>query len=179
MIPKRKNKNEEGFTLIEVLVAVGIFVYVVLIATQIFKMTIEAQQKSIASKHLQENIRYCLEAMSKEVRMARPDRDGTCVPEDTVYYTNAGNDELWFLNQYDRCVHYFLDGDRLKINRGGSETYMTPSNLSVGNLEFNVAGSLPNDQILTTIKIISTVSDERLTEQTLRIQTSLSNRHYE
>jgi prepilin-type N-terminal cleavage/methylation domain-containing protein len=67
MISKKritKRHKEDGFTLMEMIVAISLFVVVMLSATQIFRMIIEGQRSAIASQSIQENIRYFFEVMS-------------------------------------------------------------------------------------------------------------------
>ncbi|MCG2695682.1 prepilin-type N-terminal cleavage/methylation domain-containing protein, partial [Candidatus Parcubacteria bacterium] len=64
-------KNNAGVTLLELTVAVAIFSFAVLSATQIFKMVLEGQRSAIAAQSTQESMRYALEVMSKEIRMAK------------------------------------------------------------------------------------------------------------
>src|SRR6056297_2655975 len=103
----RKYKhNKPGFSLIEMLLAISIFVIIVLSATRIFQLVVQGQRQAIAAYHVQENLKYFFEVMSKEVRMAKMDTAGDCYPTDAVdqLYT-AEEDNLYFKNFEGECVH--------------------------------------------------------------------------
>ncbi len=175
---KKEYKNKEGFSLIELTVSVGIFSIIVVSVMQIFNTSLVAQRKSLALKQIQENIRYSFEVMSKEIRMARVDYNGVCVPANTVYWSNPSEPELYFLNQYQQCVRYFIENSRLKIERGGTPAvFVTPESLKVEEMEFDITGSVPLEQPLITI--MTKISSNNLENVDMAIQTTLSTRHYE
>jgi prepilin-type N-terminal cleavage/methylation domain-containing protein len=66
-------KSQKGFTLIEALVAMAIFVVVVAVGAGIFLTISRAQQKAINVSETQKDARFALEAMVKEVRMGTID----------------------------------------------------------------------------------------------------------
>ena len=63
-------KRNRGYTLIELLVALSIFVIVVIVVLGLFSMAIKGQRKIIAQQNVQENARFLLEFMAKEIRMS-------------------------------------------------------------------------------------------------------------
>ena len=96
--------NKEGLTLLELTVAVAIFSVMMLALTQIFNMVIRGQRNAIAAQNIQESMRYAMEVMSKEIRMAQKDvgGPGQCplVGNGDVYSINAQGDKL-YLKNYD------------------------------------------------------------------------------
>src|SRR3989338_10006398 len=68
-------KKEKGTSLIELLVAITLFSFMILAATQIFKMVIDGQRNAVSAQNVQENIRYAMEKISKEIRMAKISND--------------------------------------------------------------------------------------------------------
>src|SRR3989344_7553270 len=105
----RKIKQTRGISLIELLVAITLFSFMILAATQIFKMVIDGQRSAISAQNVQENIRYAMEKISKEIRMAQISNTD-CLPAgvNKVFNTAAGSTELYFKNQYGDCVTYYL-----------------------------------------------------------------------
>ena len=63
-------KQNKAFTLIEVLIAISIFVVVITIVLSLFSAAIRGYRKVIAMQNVQENARFLLEFMTKEIRMS-------------------------------------------------------------------------------------------------------------
>ncbi len=68
-----KKYSQKGFTLIESLVATAIFVVVIAVGTGVFLTISRAQQKAVSVSETQQDARFALEAMVKEVRMGTID----------------------------------------------------------------------------------------------------------
>lgn len=170
----------QGVTLLELMVAVTLFSVVMLSVTQIFNLVTRAQRDILASKNVQEDMRYFMEVMAKEIRMARVDREGDCVmsESDKVYYTDGEN--LQFLNSNGRCVRYFMHDGDLMVNRGQGSKRATSKETEVRNLEFIQFGEIPLEQprIVVTAEI-ETGGVGNADKQTFDFQTSLSARYYE
>ena len=82
-------KINQGFTLVEILVAVGIFFVVIAAPTGFFVSSLKGQQKALSSQELLDQSSYALERISRAIRMARKD-DITglncCLSGDKVNY---------------------------------------------------------------------------------------------
>ncbi|MCK4520859.1 prepilin-type N-terminal cleavage/methylation domain-containing protein [Candidatus Parcubacteria bacterium] len=61
--------NKKAFTLIEILVAVTIFVLVVAAAIGIFVSSMQGKERVNQLKEIEDNARYVMEMMSREIRM--------------------------------------------------------------------------------------------------------------
>jgi prepilin-type N-terminal cleavage/methylation domain-containing protein len=197
MISKKritKRHKEDGFTLMEMIVAISLFVVVMLSATQIFRMIIEGQRSAIASQSIQENIRYFFEVMSKEVRMAQKNESNCSSllsPEPTqkykVYNTAEvnGKEALYFENQYGQCVVYYVNtNDVLMINRGGKEAAAMPESLVVNDLDFEVqddeVGETHSLQPKVTVMMdVSSAETKQAYDKEVKLQTTISSRYYE
>lgn len=60
-----------GFTLIEIIVALGVFTVAVLISLSSFLAVLGAQKKAVAIGTIQENLNIALETMLKDIRVGR------------------------------------------------------------------------------------------------------------
>ena len=67
---KRDKNSNKGFTLIEIIVSLGVFTIVILISLGSFLAVLSAQKKANAVAMTQENLRFALEMMLKEIRVA-------------------------------------------------------------------------------------------------------------
>jgi prepilin-type N-terminal cleavage/methylation domain-containing protein len=70
MAIKKKIKNASGFSLIELLVAVFIFVLIIMAATETFTSTFSAWTKTRRTQTNLENARTALETIGKSIRMS-------------------------------------------------------------------------------------------------------------
>lgn len=76
MKKKKKTKKglpagRQGYTLIEFIVALSIFVTVIVIVLGLFSMAIKGQRKVISQQNIQENASFLMEFMAKEIRMSK------------------------------------------------------------------------------------------------------------
>src|SRR3990167_5031771 len=202
----KKIKNEKGVSLLELLVAVTLFSVVIISSTQIFKMVVDGQRNAIGAQNVQENIRYAMERMSKEIRMAQiayrgtqpADRDckqlftSPDTATNKVYNlksANAVDDTLYFKNKDNVCVAYFLENNRLKVKiikaAGGIliEDFIMPSNTITSNLKFYVAdnliGAYHSVQPYVTMTMDVKAVGLAMHEQKMKIQFTVSSRYYE
>lgn len=173
------NLNEKGFTLFEILVGMGIFSIIILSVTGILQSAVEGQRKAIGAQNTQESMRYVLEVISKEIRMAKRN-DGYCSdgPQTGIFYVE--NDTLYFRNQYDECVAYYKETDaggknRFKITRDEVGGYISTDEISVDYLEFYKKNS---DQPAVTITMRVSTEESTKSRSDIDIQTTISSRYY-
>ncbi len=173
-----------GFTLMEVLVSVSIFTVIILSATQIFKFVIDGQRQAIATQNVQESLKYFLEVIAKEIRMAQKN-DGTCaaVPVGAVYAvgTNARGDVLNFKNYYGQCVSYYLSDDngatRFAIQRGAASAFISPARIMIDDLNFVLADT-GDVQPAVTVNLRAHALSEGVARSEMVLQTTLTSRYY-
>ncbi|MBI2459341.1 MAG: prepilin-type N-terminal cleavage/methylation domain-containing protein [Parcubacteria group bacterium] len=189
-----KIKDNKGVSLIELLVAVTIFTFLILLAVQIFKMVVDGQRSAIAAQNTQENMRYALEKISKEIRMARisnQECESIFFPPATasykVYNTAAGASQLYFKNKDGVCLAYYLSNNRLKIiagiGAGARSDFITPAKVEVSNLKFfvvdDIIGAFHSKQPYVTMAMEVKAIGPVLHEQKMKIQMTVSSRYYE
>lgn len=161
-----KNKNLKGFTLVELIVAMGVFLVVIGVAITIFISIIQNQRKVLAEQELLNQISYVEEYMSKALRMAKRDGSGSCLGSDKegyIYSLTRPNTEsgfyrgIKFINQSDNdtCQEFFLDnlvpGDpntplvlkELKNSSNDSDAVpLTSDNLEISFIRFGINGTI-------------------------------------
>jgi len=190
----KKLKFVKGTSLLELLVAMTLFALITLASTQIFKMVIDGQRNAISAQNVQENMRYAMEKMSKEIRMAvisNHDCENIFSPPAAAVYkvfnTTAGNTQIYFKNKDNICLAYYLENNRLKIKSGlgGSAIvdFITPAKIEVSNLKFQVVDDLigafhsaqPYITMVMDVKAIGLATQE----QKMKLQMTISSRYYE
>jgi len=74
---KLKIKNR-GFTLIEILTSVFVLSIIFGIVSNLFLSFLQVQRRSLALQGIMSETSYVMEYMSRQIRMAKKDIDGTC-----------------------------------------------------------------------------------------------------
>ena len=158
-------KNNKGYTIPELLIAVAIFSIVILGAVDIFIKSIESQRELFVESEVGNNARYAMEVMAKEIRMA-----------ENTSTVNGSYNTLTITNSKGIDIVYSLDGTRIKRKIGGiNNTWITSDKIKVTNLNFFVnnwdlsAGPQPR----ITISMIVKSGDSEI-----NLQTTLSLRIY-
>ncbi len=176
--------NKEGVSLIELIVVIAIFSVTIIAATDIFKWVIQGQKNALAAQSVQENMRYAFETMSKEIRMAE-ESDTGCLGSGIykVYNTSVSNSRLDFRNQNGDCVAYYLSSNAITVSRAGTTASITPDEIKISNLTFNVAddliGALHTIQPRVTMAMDVEAVGKILYRQKMRLQFTISSRFYE
>ncbi len=152
-----KNKKS-GFTIVELLVAMSIFIILVTIATGAFIQALRSERRLLALMSVSNNVSLVLEQMTREIR--------------TGYLFSAGGTELSFSSAASvGDITYNLNGG--KIQRNNQD--VTASNVSVSNLRFIVSrsGDVCNPWRVT---ILATVNAFPATVNPITLQTTASSR---
>jgi prepilin-type N-terminal cleavage/methylation domain-containing protein len=186
------NKSIKGFTLIEIVVSVAIFSILAVIFSNFLFGSIRSQQKALASQELIDNVSYNLEYISRAIRMAKKDHDGSCLT--TVgakynYETNANSDRIRFLNYQDKCQEFYLDNGEIKERKSSdnsavnfaSAVSLTPSNFTVTSFKLGPDDSWSQSQktqprITLSLQIEKTESSGNVLSS-IDIQTTISQRN--
>jgi prepilin-type N-terminal cleavage/methylation domain-containing protein len=187
-------KNKKGFTLIEVLVSVTLFVVIMMAVTNIFKMVIDAQRNAIAAQNVQESLKYFFEITGKEMRMAvknNGDCDPSKVPVGSVFglAENSYGDTLYFKNYLGECVQYFLEKDyhdvlRFAVSREQEGVrqvdFISPEKISIDSLHFVVraGGSSYIYQPQVTMNMSASALSSSKFQADMTLQTTVSSRYY-
>ncbi|OGF26723.1 hypothetical protein A2303_06440 [Candidatus Falkowbacteria bacterium RIFOXYB2_FULL_47_14] len=184
--------NNRGLTLIEIVVATALFSMVSYAAVVTFQGVMKSQRSTVISQNVQESMRYALEIMGKEMRMAQKRISGDCVLSNNnrIYDTNDASgvgDSLSFINSRKACVTYSLVGGRIRINRFGepSSYYITPNDIVINDLSFRVVDEgantvPPSVQPRVTITLeASMAGGAGVPAENVRLETTISARSYQ
>lgn len=162
---------KNSFTLVEILVAVAVFSFMVAVASGVFASGLKSQRTSLATQELLDQTSYLFEYMSRAIRMARKDTTGICTGAAKLNYAFSGNC-LKFSNYKNNCQRFCLEGTRLKDQDGN---YLTSKNLRVTNFNVNLSGQTQNDDYQPKITFFLGVEGEE--GSSIKIQTTISQRN--
>lgn len=145
--------KSKGFTLIEIIVVMAVFLLIIGTALGIFISIVFNQRRILAQQELLSQASYVVEYMAKGFRMAGKDLAGDCVGEGYTYQLKNFSGGAWqgikFVNQSDNniCQEFFLDGSVLKEKKnGGDAVQVTGASLKINSLKFSINGHDPSDQ---------------------------------
>jgi len=178
------NKNNKGFTLVEMLVTVTIFSIVISISAGLLVSAIWLQKKGLDHQRLLDQTSYAMEYMSRSLRMAKEDTSGGCIAVNTNYgitrsgegikFLNANNGECWeFFREWNSDKNVF----QLKIdkNDGNGPYELTSTDLTVNH--FNVQVDSSSGQPKVTIFLdIEGKNSHFYSASKIKIQTTVSQR---
>ncbi len=177
--------NKSGFSLVEVLVSVSLFIIIILSSTQIFKLVIDGQRSALATQNVQESLKYFLEVTAKEMRMAKKNSNLLCsgIAVDKIFATssNAYGDVITFQNYDNECVTYSLalddENQRFKIQRDSASGFISPSKIRIDALNF-ILSDATSTQPMITFNLRAWALNEAQFKSDMTIQTSITSRYY-
>jgi len=169
--------KSKGFTLVELLVAMTIFIAVISVVVVIFTRALEVQRRTFALQDVQDNARYALEAIAREIRMA------------DVVTGEGGYEELDIINYKGEEVKFkwFLDEaqKQLKVKRGDNPyNPLTSEDVELTNLQFyvrkcTIAPPIIDIQPRVTISMGLRSANPHYQEATeIHMETTISTRIY-
>lgn len=178
---------KNGFTLIELVVSIGILSLIMLLATAIFSRNLEVQRRDIAQQALQEDVRFALELFSREARTGYGS---------TYELADGSGSSLVFRNQAGTCVLYAINRSTKQLERSETKNLGTTCTASdfTGEkavsihspdtlfevLKFEPQKSEPNSEGLPKnqgfITIRAQAASKKLPGVRLELQTSVTSR---
>ena len=182
----------KGYTLIEIMVAVGIFFAIIAAPSGFFVGSLKGQQRALASQELLDNVSYALEYISRSLRMAKKDdieikgiTCNCCPSGDRVNYEVTDQSQRIIFRNYDnKCQEFYLDdGGRLKESKDGVINYLTSDDLEVVSLQFTVVGESQFDdpslqpKVTLFLEVKGNRGSDPSLQPVIKIQTTISQRN--
>lgn len=161
----KKNKKESGLTMIEIMVAVSIFGLVIGIVIGTFVLALSSQRRIIALRNTEDNIRFTIEAMAKEIKTGKN-------------FSGGGN-SISFTNARGEAISYRLSSNIIEKSSDGGVNYsaVTGTEVTVNYSNYYLMGQAAGDglepRVTITIGITSSVGSQTAD---LKIQTTISER---
>lgn len=183
---QKKLKNDSGFSLIEMLVAVAVFSTAATIGAGALLSVSDAQQKILSLRVVQDNLGYVFDTMGKEIRTGTNYHCGANIndfntsPRDCVDY--PGGLSFTFISGAGATTTYRINGNTVERILNGdsipSTFVMTSPDANINSLNFYVIGSPKNDELQPRVTIIlkGTAGAKEKIKSFINIQTTISQR---
>jgi type II secretory pathway pseudopilin PulG len=175
--------SKKGFTLIEILTSIGLFMVVMTIGMGSILGIFNAYKKTQALKTVMDNLNFALESMSREIRFGTNYHCGSGGGNLTnPLNCPSGDTQISFLSSDNLQIVYRLTGSQIEKSINGGTTYVavTAPEINIQRLNFYVFGA--GNAAVNTLqpKAIITVRGKAGTkvgfDSTFSVQTMVSQR---
>jgi len=191
---KRRKRKKGGFTIIELMVSMTLFIVVSLISVGALLSIVSADKKAQSLKSVVNNLNFAIESVSKSVRVGSSyhcrDIVGANVPAPSALdsprdCSSGGNLIAYEASGGDRDdpndnVVYWQEGDQImrSIDGGASFVGLTAPEVVITGLRFHVLNTSTSDSLQPRVVIIirGTVDLGQKATTKFNIQTSVSQR---
>lgn len=176
--------SSRAFTLVEMLIAIGLFSIVITIAMGGFVRALRSQRQIVALIAANSNVSLVMEQMSREMRT------GYYFCEDTLIASCdfENNSNISFLNgRGENIVYYSVvspsgNGRIFRAVNGGEGSQLTADNVNIRNLKFNLHGGVLDSNYPARVVVRASVSPAgnsfNVSDVVTNIQTTVSTRGF-
>lgn len=157
--------RQAGWTLLEMMVAMGLFAFVITIVVSTFILAVTSQRRIMALRNIEDNTRFALESITREIRTGKN--------------FSSASGQISFINSKSESVIYRFNNKIIEKSSDGGLNYLsvTSPEVSVDYLNFYLIGEGIGDNQQSRITItISATSQVGNQSANIRIQTTISGR---
>jgi len=162
-------KKQRGFTLVEVLVSVSLFIMIIVALSQVYISVIRSERIAYALLNSENNIRNSLEIMARSIRIGKN-------------FEPTGNRRKicfdYFLDGYWQNICYRFNephGTLEKLSGVGPFASILDPQLKVNHLQFYIKGGTPDSQASVIIVMEVSISVKKQ-EYFFNVQTAVTPR---
>lgn len=176
-----KNNQKNGFLLLEILVAVSIFLVVVSISLGSIINLLDSSRRVRGNKDAMDNLNNSIEYMTRTIRFGS-NYHCSLLPSAvlTLPQNCPSGASLLAVLFKGQTVVYRLNAGRIEISENGGVSYrvLTAQNVIIDKLEFRVFGTDKTDTIQPYVFIViaGRVNNDSLGQSKFDIQTMMSQR---
>lgn len=154
-----RKKQQRGFTLIEMIVAVGLFAIVMVVCIGALLSLVDANRKAQALQSVMNNLNIALDGMVREIREGSNYRCGGSNPSDPNCATTPGTIFYFSPNCAGSCpdwIYDFHDGSLWRSVNGlvSGELPLTAPEVTIDSVNFYVIGAEPGDSLQPKVVIV-------------------------
>lgn len=180
-----KSSNPQGQTLLELIVVLGIFIMMVSGISSVFISIINAERRALAIQEVLNNTRYTIEIMARAIRQADPDSLNTTGGLEFIHpmkqkmkyqLTGSNIEEVNNVCLDDQTKWCAVNSDCAVTCYAQDAIAITPSNVRVERLSFQILGQDTNDQTQPRVVISLRLGAQPNANPAMDIQTTVSLR---
>lgn len=148
MIKFMKKGEENGFTLIEILVSTFIFSIIVIVIGNAFSHTLRMQRRALVTQDIQENLVFVTEMITREARVSN-----IC----PVSLSSCTQGDLYMKHKIYGDIHYYLSGNQIYrdiLNDSEPPSILTSSDIQIDRLNFYRIGVDYDDNLQPRVTIV-------------------------
>jgi len=171
-----RSRMERGFTLVEMVVAVGVFALVMTLASGAYLVLIAINRQAQAISTSVDSLAFSLETMTRDIRTGS---GYNCATEAGGNCSSVPGNAFYFTDNNGRAASYALMGGAIVKTIGGAAGgVVTDSSVTVTSLKFYVSGADRGDAYPphVTIVITGSISAGPGKTQTFSIETGATMR---
>jgi len=145
-------KKSRGYTLVELIVAVGLFALVMTLVSGAYIVMISLTERAQGTATGIDNLSFALETMTRNIRMGMDyscNGGGDC---------SSGGSTFSFTNSKGVSVTYSLSGNTIRQTVNSLSSILTDPSVTVSSLSFYVSGTTPGDEHQPHVTIIASGS---------------------
>lgn len=174
------NRNsQKGFTLVEMLIAITLFIIVAFISIGAILTIFSANKKSQTSKTVVDNLNYTIESMVRNIRFGKTYHCGTGSPYNTPVNCSSG-DTFFAVQSGANTYIYRQNGNKIEYSANGGSTYtdLTPPDVVISYMRFYVFGASTSDQLQPYVVVVirGYVGNRPTTQTVFSLETLISQR---
>jgi len=176
----QKKAGQKGFTIIEAVVSTAVFTFAIASALGVYMATVRLDSKSRSERSVQQNARFIMDYISKEIRNGTIDYSGTN-DQDTLTIVNQ-------LNQQEIFDWGGSNNPNISITKAGlGTTNLNSSDVRVTRLRFflfpttdpfNLANDSHVQPHVTVVMTIQSTNPKFIESATMNIQSTFAVRDY-
>lgn len=189
------NSTKKGFSLVEMIVSLGIFTIILFIATSAFLTVVNADRKSRATRIAMDNLNLTLEDMSRRIKTGSSYNCGANIAP--TKDCSGGENSFKFVDQDNRPIIYkWAQGTGCSVSYGLAQgcilrtipgdpltSFMlaTSPEIDITKLKFLVSGSdlSPDTRQPVVVVMIEGTLGVDPKKTTFKIQTTITQRKYD
>jgi prepilin-type N-terminal cleavage/methylation domain-containing protein len=156
-----RKTQQSGFTLVEMIVSVGLFAIVMLVSVTALVALVDANRKAQALQSVINNLNIAIDGMSRSIREGSNYRCGSSTGGDC---TAAGGGSIIYFEPYggntsqttDDWLYEFRNGRIYKSENGstGGEVPITAAEVTIDTVQFYVFGSSRTDAVQPKVMMV-------------------------